>query len=554
MNRYYSPKWIEGVDRAPARSMLRAVGFEDEDFKKYQVGVASTWNMVTPCNMHINILADYALKGINQKGGKGVLFNTITVSDGISMGTEGMRYSLVSREVISDSIETVVGAQGFDGFVAIGGCDKNIPACGMAMFRLNRPSIFVYGGTIMPGISEGQAIDIVSVFEAVGAYSQKKITDKQLLQIEKNAIPGPGSCAGMYTANTMATVMTALGLSSPESSVLPAISEQKRDDALKAGHIVLDVLKSDLKPKDIVTRESFLNAIAAVCVLGGSTNSVLHILALSHEAQVELTIDDFVTVGEKVPLLADLKPSGRYSSADLAEIGGVTPIFKKLAEKGLFDAQQKTIMGMTWDSIFEKTKDYSLSQKIMAPFSSPIKETSHLVICRGNLAQDGSVAKLTGKEGDFFKGKAIVFDSEEKALEAILNNEVKKGHVVVIRYEGPKGGPGMREMLLPTSAIMGKGLGKDVALITDGRFSGGTHGFVIGHITPEAYLGGVIALVENGDEIEIDSQKKLLQLNVSDDVLKKRKEMWHPQTKEVKGVLKKYRQLVKDASLGAVTI
>ena len=484
--RQFSSLVVDGMERAPSRAMLYPVGFTDADFHKPQIGIASTWSMVTPCNMHINRLADDAARGADGHGGKAVVFNTITVSDGISMGTEGMKYSLVSREVIADSIETVVGCQGFDGLVAIGGCDKNMPGCLIAIARLNRPAVFVYGGTILPGCHGDKKLDVVSVFEAVGARANNKIDDGELKSIESKAIPGPGSCGGMYTANTMASAIEALGMSLPGSSAQAAISNDKKLDCERAGAQVVKLLELGIKPRDIMTKKAFENAITVVIALGGSTNAVLHLLAMAHAAEVDLTIDDFTRVGQHVPMVADLKPSGKYTMAELVEIGGIQPLMKELLKAGLLHGDCLTVTGKTMAENLAEAPDYPPGQEIIKPLSNPIKKDSHLVILRGNLAPEGAVAKITGKEGLQFTGVARVFDCEELALKAILDGTVVKGDVIVIRFEGPKGGPGMREMLSPTSAVMGKGLGKDVALITDGRFSGGTHGFVVGHITPEA--------------------------------------------------------------------
>lgn len=554
-DREFSAQVVDGVDRTPSRAMLRAVGFGDADFKKPAIGVASTWSMVTPCNMHINVLANETEKGVNAAGGKAIQFNTITVSDGISMGTEGMKYSLVSREVIADSIETVVGAQGFDGFVAIGGCDKNMPGCMMAIARLNRPAVFVYGGTIMPGKhSDGRDLDIVSVFEGVGAYANHKLDDKGLKEIEEKAIPGAGSCGGMYTANTMASAIEALGMSLPNSSAQNAISTEKKDDCRRAGEAVLQMLKSGIRPSDILTKRAFENAITVVIALGGSTNAVLHLLAIAHTAGVKLTLDDFTRLGKKVPVLADLKPSGKYAMSRLVEIGGTVPLMKMLLDKGLLHGDVMTVTGKTMAENLKAANPYPANQDIVHSFDNPIKKDSHLVVCYGSLAPKGSVAKISGKEGLYFKGKAKVFDREEDCLPAILAGKIKKGDVIVIRYEGPKGGPGMREMLSPTSAVMGKGLGKDVALITDGRFSGGTHGFVVGHITPEAFDGGPIALIKNGDEIEIDAKKNQVNLLVDKKELAKRAKTWkQPKPRYNRGVLAKYYRHVTSASEGAVT-
>lgn len=552
--RRYSSIYVEGPERAPSRAMLRAVGFSEEDFSKPVVGIASTWSMVTPCNMHIDKLANQAALGVSESGGKPVVFNTITVSDGISMGTPGMRYSLVSREVIADSIETVVGAEGFDGIIAIGGCDKNMPGCLIAMARLNRPSVFVYGGTIMPGLYCGQPVDIVSVFEAVGAYASGKLTDEELKSIESCAIPGPGSCGGMYTANTMASAIEALGMSLPNSSAQAAISQDKNMDCFNAGVAVMNLIKNGICPRDIMTKKAFENAITVVVALGGSTNAVLHLIAMAHAAGVRLSLDDFTRIGKRVPVLADLKPSGRYFMSQFCEIGGLTPLMKMLLDKGLLHGDCITVTGKTLEENLRDVKPYPPGQQIVAPFDNPIKRDSHIVILYGNLAPEGAVAKITGKEGLRFRGRAIVFDSEEACLKAILSGRVKKGHVIVVRYEGPKGGPGMREMLGPTSAVMGRGLGKDVALITDGRFSGGTHGFVVGHITPEAYEGGVIAVVKNGDPIVIDAQKREINLDIPSREIKERLANWkRPRPKVRNGVLAKYAKLVTSASEGAVT-
>ncbi len=553
-DREYSKLISESPQRAPSRSMLRAVGFGDADFKKNMVGVASTWSMVTPCNMHIDILAREAEKGVNDAGGKGIIFNTITISDGISMGTEGMKYSLVSREVIADSIETVVGCENLDGFVAIGGCDKNMPGCIMAMARLNRPSVFAYGGTIMPGNYQGKPVDIVSVFEAVGSHAQGNINDQELKAIESSAIPGPGSCGGMYTANTMACAIEALGMSLPNSSAQAAISADKAEDCRAAGAAVLDLIKKDIRPRDIMTKKAFENAIAVVMALGGSTNAVLHLLAIAHTADVKLTLDDFVRMGNKVPVLADLKPSGTYLMSELVKIGGVTPLMKELLNQGLLHGDCMTVTGKTIAQNLSNVKAYPKDQDVVRPFNNPIKKDGHLVILKGNLASEGAVAKLSGKEGSSFTGKARVFNSEEDALEKILDGTIKKGHVIVIRYEGPKGGPGMREMLAPTSAVMGRGLGKDVALITDGRFSGGSHGFVVGHITPEAQDGGLIALIKNGDTITLDGEQRTLTLDVPEDEIEARRAKWKaPKPRYTRGVLAKYRTHVSSASEGAVT-
>ncbi len=549
--RKYSSIIVDGVQQAPSRAMLHAVGFSDDDFNKPQVGIASTWSMVTPCNMHINQLAEDAAQGANEAGGKGVIFNTITVSDGISMGTPGMRYSLVSREVIADSIETVVGAQGFDGVVAIGGCDKNMPGCMMALARLNRPSIFVYGGTIKPGAKHR---DIVSVFEAVGGVAAGKVSEEELSEVEHTAIPGPGSCGGMYTANTMASAIEALGMSLPNSSAQEAVSDAKKNDCHRAGEAVLKLIENDIKPSDIMTREAFENAITVVIALGGSTNAVLHLLAMAHTAGVKLELDDFTRIGANVPVLADVKPSGKYLMSELIAIGGIQPLMKTLLDAGLLHGDCMTVTGKTLAENLADVEPYPEGQDIIRPLDNPIKKDSHLVILYGNLAPTGAVAKITGKEGLRFTGNARVFESEESALDAILDGTVVKDDVVVIRHEGPVGGPGMREMLSPTGAIMGKGLGKDVALITDGRFSGGSHGFVVGHVTPEAAVGGPIAVVQTGDSITIDAENKTISLNIPQDELDARLAQWKPPAaKENRGVLAKFAKLASSASEGAVT-
>lgn len=552
--REFSKLVVDGADRAPSRSMLRAVGFNTEDFDKPQIGIASTWGMVTPCNMHINGLADVAEKAATEAGGKGVQFNTITISDGISMGTEGMKYSLVSREVIADSIETVMGCQGYDGLVAIGGCDKNMPGCVIAMARLNRPSVFVYGGTILPGTHKGQDVDIVSVFEAVGAHAGGKIDDAELEEIEKESIPGPGSCGGMYTANTMASAIEAMGMSLPNSSGQAAVSKAKEEDCAAASRAVLNLLELNIRPRDIMTKNAFENAITVITALGGSTNAVMHLIAIAHSAGVELGLDDFSRIGAKTPVLADLKPSGKYVMAKLVEIGGIAPLMKRLLDRGMLHGDVMTVTGKTLAENLADVEDYPEGQDIIRDFDSPKKATGHLVINYGNLAPGGAVAKISGNEGLQFRGTAKVFECEEDALNSILKGGVVSGDVIVIRYEGPKGGPGMREMLSPTSAVMGKGLGNDVALITDGRFSGGTHGFVVGHITPEAYEGGPLAAVQDGDEITIDAQNRELTLHVDDVEIEARLAKWvKPAPKYTRGVLAKYANTVSSASEGAVT-
>lgn len=537
--------------------MLHAVGFKKEDFQKSQIGIASTWSMVTPCNMHIDRLAKEAAKGVDAAGGKSVIFNTITISDGISMGTQGMKYSLVSREVIADSIETVVGCECLDGFVAIGGCDKNMPGCVMAMARLNRPSVFVYGGTILPGCigPEKKEGDIVTVFEAVGKHANCLINDDQLHEIEEAAIPGEGSCGGMYTANTMASAIEALGLSLPNSGAQSAVGNDKLRDCFDAGAAVLNMIKLGIRPSDILCKESFENAITLVIALGGSTNAVLHLIAMAHSAGIPLGLDDFTRIGSRTPVLADLKPSGKYFMNDLVKIGGTVPLMRTLVEEGLMHGDVLTVTGRTMkENVSKSDLYYPADQKIIFPVSQPIKKDSHLVIFKGNLCPEGAVGKISGKEGLYFTGDAIVFESEESALEAILHDKVRKGHVIIVRSEGPKGGPGMREMLSPTSAIMGKGLGKDVAFLTDGRFSGGSHGFVVGHVAPEAYVGGPIAVIKDGDSITIDAEKREITLNIPDEELQARLATWkQPEPRIKRGVLAKYAASVTSASLGAVT-
>ena len=555
-SRAHSSIVLDGPERAPSRAMLYAVGFKREDFKKPIIGIASTWSMVTPCNAHIDQLAREAEAGANRAGGKAIIFNTITVSDGISMGSEGMKYSLVSREVIADSIETVVACEGMDGFVAIGGCDKNMPGSLMAMARLNRPAVFVYGGTILPGCITGDArkLDIVSVFEAVGAHATGKINDAQLQKVEACAIPGHGSCGGMYTANTMASAIEALGMSLPNSSAQNAVSKAKKEDCQRAGAAVMAMLQRGLRPLDIMTRRAFENAITVVIALGGSTNAVLHLLAMADAAGVKLALDDFTKIGKHVPVLADLKPSGRHLMSELVAIGGIQPMMKMLLDAGLLHGDCVTVTGKTLAENLAHVAPYPRFQEIIRPLDDPIKKKSHLVILYGNLAPGGAVAKITGKEGTRFEGTARVYDSEEQALQKILDGTIKKGEVIVIRFEGPKGGPGMREMLAPTSAISGKGLGKEVALITDGRFSGGTHGFVVGHITPEAYVGGPLALVRNGDRIVIDAERSEISLGISAREMQARRKAWKPiKPRYTRGVLAKYAHAVTQASFGAVT-
>ena len=549
--RRHSSIVVDGVEQAPSRSMLRAVGFNDEDFKKPQIGICSTWSMVTPCNMHIDKLAEHVNKAADDAGGKGIIYNAITISDGISMGTEGMKYSLVSREVIADSVETVSGCMGHDAIVAIGGCDKNMPGLMMGLSRLNRPSLFVYGGTIQPGPGH---TNIISVFEAVGSHAAGSISDIQLKQIEDTAIPGPGSCGGMYTANTMASAIEALGMSLPNSSAQDAISQEKVLDCLSSGEAVINLIKQDIKPSDIMTRSAFENAIKVTIALGGSTNAVLHLLAMAHTMGVDLELDDFTRIGKKIPMVADLKPSGKYLMSELIKIGGIQPLMLRMLDAGMLDGNCLTVTGKTLAENLSTVDQYPDNQDIIRDFSNPIKKDSHLVVLKGNLAPSGAVAKITGKEGLSFKGSARVFDSEENCLKGILDGTVKKNDVLVIRYEGPKGAPGMREMLSPTSAIMGKGLGEDVALITDGRFSGGSHGFVVGHVTPEAYDGGPIAVVRDGDPISIDAESNKITLELSDNEIQTRLAEWKkPSPRYKRGVLAKYAASVASASEGAVT-
>ncbi len=560
--RPHSAVVVDGNDRAAARSMLRAVGFTDADFQKPQIAVASSASDMTPCNVHLGELSEHARKGVNEAGGKAVYFNTITVTDGISMGTQGMRYSLVSRDVIADSVETAVAAEGFDGLIAIGGCDKNMPGMMIAIARLNRPAVFIYGGTILPGFTPGDCdhkkpLDIVSVFEAVGKHAKGELDDKGLHEIESSAIPGPGSCGGMYTANTMASAIEVLGMSLPNSSAQTAVGKEKREDCERAGAAVMNMLKKGIKPRDILTRKAFENAIVVCLALGGSTNLILHLLAIAHAAEVELSLEDFKVIGEKVPLLADVKPFGKYGMAHLIRIGGIRPMMKELLDRGMLHGDALTVTGETIAETLKDVKPYGAyptEQDIIRPFDNPIKATTHLRVLRGNLAPEGAVGKITGKEGLYFKGVAKVYEGEEDALQGILRGDVVKGDVVVIRNEGPVGGPGMREMLSPTSAVAGRGLIKDVALITDGRFSGGSHGFDVGHITPEAAKGGPIGIVRNGDIIEIDAVKNTISLLIPDAEYTARLAAYKPlPPKETRGVLAKYAKLVSTASEGAVT-
>ncbi|MEC8218055.1 MAG: dihydroxy-acid dehydratase [Pseudomonadota bacterium] len=549
-SRKFSKDLVDGPNQAASRSMLRGVGFTSEDFSKSFVGIASTGAKVTPCNMHINKLAEVVENSVNVSGGKGVLFNTITVSDGISMGTQGMKYSLVSREVIADSIETVVGCLGYDGLITIGGCDKNMPGCLIGMARLNRPSIFIYGGSIKPS---NEKTDYVTVSEKVGEFSKGDIDEKELIHYEKISVEGPGSCGGMYTANTMASAIEALGMSLPGSSSQDAISKSKNEDCVTAGKAIMNLLEKDLKPSDIMTMEAFQNAITVVIALGGSTNAVLHLLAMAHAIGVELHLDDFTKIGKVTPVLADLKPFGSHFMSELNANGGIQPLMKSLLDKGMLHGDCLTVTGNSLEENLKDIEPYK-DEKIIKSLDNPIKSDSHLRVLYGNLAKDGAVAKITGKEGLSFEGKAKVFNSEEEGVAAILAKKINPGDVVVIRYEGPKGGPGMREMLKPTSAIMGLGLGDKVAFITDGRFSGGTHGFVVGHISPEAADGGLIALIKDGDTILIDAENDELILKVDQDEIDLRKKNWkNPTNPPKKGVLAKYAASVKSASLGAIT-
>jgi len=544
----------EGDVRAPNRSMLRAVGLTDADFSKPLIGIASTWSEITPCNSHINQLAEKVREGVRVGGGVPQIFGTITVSDGISMGTEGMKFSLPSREVIADSIELVGNAQRFDGIVAIGGCDKNMPGCLMALARLNVPSVFVYGGTILPGVCRGLDVDIVSVFEAVGQYSAGKISREHFKEIEAQAIPGAGSCGGMYTANTMASAIEALGMSLPGSSSMPAVTARKAQDCYDAGQMVVYLLEHEITPRHILTKAAFENAITVVMVLGGSTNAILHLIAIARQLDIPLTIDDFTRVGSKVPHLADLKPAGKYVMADLDRVGGVQAVMKMLLGAGFLNGDVLTVTGKTMAENLATAPGLAEGQKVIMPLDRPLQATAPLVILKGNLAPEGAVCKISGLKVTSHRGPAKVFDSEEETLEAIMKHQVSHGDVVVIRYEGPKGGPGMREMLAVTSALVGQGYGETVGLITDGRFSGGTHGMVAGHVAPEAQVGGPIAVVRNGDIIAIDAERHTLSIDLSDEEIARRLQQWQPPApKYTKGVMAKYVKLVTSASEGATT-
>lgn len=544
----------ESPNRAPNRAMLRAVGFEDDDFKKPMVGIASAWSEVTPCNMHLDKLAVSAKNGAENNHSAPLIFNTITVSDGIGMGHEGMFYSLPSREVIADSIETVTQAERFDGLVSIGSCDKNTPGCLIAMARLNVPSVYVYGGTIQPGKLDGKDIDIVSAFEAVGQHQVGQIDDKQLHKVECNACPGAGACGGMYTANTMAAAVEAMGMSLPGSSSTPAIAGAKEEECERAGAMVHELLEHGIYPRDIMTKEAFENAITVVMALGGSTNAFLHLTAMAHAAGVDLTLDDFEAVRERVPHIADLKPSGKYVMQDLNNVGGVPAVMKLLLEEGLLHGDALTVTGKTLRENLQEAEDLHEGQEVIQPFSNPKKKNGPLVVLRGNLAPEGAVAKMSGQEVSHFSGPARVFNSEENATKAIMNDEIKKGDVLVIRYVGPKGGPGMPEMLSVTAMLVGKGLGGEVALLTDGRFSGGSHGFVIGHVAPEAQAGGPLAYLQEGDTVTIDSDEQLLAVDIDDAEMEARANDWKaPNLRFTSGVLAKYARLVSSASKGAIT-
>ena len=545
----------EGDSRAPNRAMLRAVGFGDDDFTKPIIGISNSHSTITPCNAGIQVLADRAAVGIRTAGGMPQTFGTITISDGISMGTEGMKCSLVSREVIADSIETVCRGQSHDGVLAIGGCDKNMPGAMIGLARLNIPSIFVYGGTIKPGHYGGNDLTIVSVFEAVGAHNEGNLSDTDFAEIERRACPSVGSCGGMYTANTMSSAIEAMGMSLPMTSTMAAPDEEKEDTTEAAGKRLVELVAEQLLPRDIMTRAAFENAIAVTMALGGSTNAVLHLLAIAHAAEVPLELDDFEKIRRKVPVVCDLKPSGQYVATDLRRVGGVPLVMKMLLRAGLVDGSCKTVTGKTIEENLADVPDTPPEgQDVVRPFDKPVYAQGHLAVLRGNLAPEGSVAKISGLKSTKISGPARVFESEESCLEAILADKIQAGDVLVIRYEGPCGGPGMREMLAPTSAIIGKGLGDSVGMVTDGRFSGGTYGMVVGHVSPEAQLGGPLALVEEGDSITIDAEKNLLQIDVDDAILAERKAAWKaPAARYERGVLSKYARLVSSSSLGAVT-
>ncbi|MGA9378183.1 MAG: dihydroxy-acid dehydratase [Phormidium sp.] len=545
----------QGVQRTPNRAMLRAVGFDDQDFTKPIVGLANGFSTITPCNMGINDLTLKAEAGLRIAGAMPQIFGTITISDGISMGTEGMKYSLVSREVIADSIETVCNGQSMDGVLAIGGCDKNMPGAMIAIARMNIPAIFVYGGTIKPGHHNGKDLTVVSAFEAVGEYSAGRIDEAELIEVERKSCPGAGSCGGMYTANTMSSAFEAMGMSLPYSSTMAAEDEEKAESAEKSAYVLVEAIKKQILPRDIITRKSIENAIAVIMGIGGSTNAVLHFLAIARAAGVELTLDDFETIRAKVPVLCDLKPSGKYVAIDLHRVGGIPQVMKMLLVHGLIHGDCLTITGQTIAEVLaDVPEEPPANQDVIRPWNNPMYKQGHLAILKGNLATEGAVAKITGIKNPKITGPARVFESEELCLQAILGNQIKAGDVLIIRYEGPKGGPGMREMLAPTSAIIGAGLGDSVGLITDGRFSGGTYGMVVGHVAPEAAVGGAIALVQEGDTITIDAHARLLQLHVSDEELARRRAEWQPpEPRYTTGVLYKYAKLVSSSSIGAVT-
>ena len=545
----------EGVERTPNRAMLRAVGFGDQDFAKPIVAIANAHSTITPCNARLNDLALRAEAAIRQAGGMPQTFGTITVSDGISMGTEGMKYSLVSREIIADSIEAVCSAQCVDGVLAVGGCDKNMPGAMIAIARMNIPAVFVYGGTIKPGHYRGEALTVVSAFEAVGKYSAHKLSDADLLEVERRACPGAGACGGMFTANTMSSAIEAMGMSLPYSSTMAAEDAEKAESAARSGEALVDAVRRQRLPRHILTRKAFENAMAVVMALGGSTNAVLHLLAIARAAGVALALDDFETIRRRVPVLCDLKPSGRFVTTDLHAAGGVPQVMKLLLAHGVLHGDAVTVRGETIDEILRDVRDEPRGdQEVIRPWSRPLYPQGHLTILRGNLATEGAVAKITGIKHLKITGPARVFDCEEDCLGAVLAGRIEPGDVVVIRYEGPKGGPGMREMLSPTSAIIGAGLGDSVGLITDGRFSGGTYGLVVGHVAPEAAVGGTLALVGDGDSITIDAERRLLQLNVPDAEIERRRKAWRPPApRYTSGVLAKYARLVSSASLGAVT-
>lgn len=543
----------EGVSRTPNRSYLRALGFEDEDFKKPMIGVASTWSEVTPCNMHIDGLARASKQGISEAGASPLIFNTITVSDGISMGTDGMRFSLPSREVIADSIESVVSAENLDGVVAIGGCDKNMPGCMIGIARLNLPAVFVFGGTIMPGKLDGKDLDAVSAFEGVGQYNNGEIEKEALHKVECAACPGAGACGGMFTANTMSSAIEAMGMSLPGSASHPAVSTNKMKDSRAAGKAVYKLLEQDIYPKDIMTKEAFENAITVVMALGGSTNAILHLLAIAHTIEVDLTLDDFEKIRKRVPHIADLRPSGKYVMAHLDEAGGIPGVMKLLYDNGLIHGDCLTVTGKTVAENLENEPGLTDNKEIIN-FDKPKHATGPLVILKGNLAPEGAVAKISGLSVTYIKGPARVFDSESKATKAILNDDIKPGDVVVIRYAGPKGAPGMPEMLSASSILVGKGLGESVALVTDGRFSGGSHGLVIGHAAPESMVGGPMALLEENDTVTIDAENLEISFDVSDEELERRSQQWQaPPSKATRGTLAKYAKLVSSASKGAIT-